>query len=168
MFKATPGFLVDHPSGVRSPFCAAVLCVLLAGEALAAESPPDFLHDVRPILAGHCFKCHGPDEEYRKSRLRLDTHGGALTPAKSGKTAITPGSKDSELLRRISASDEDDLMPPPSTKNPLNDSERATLKRWIEAGAEYKPHWAYVTPQPPILPPVQNKSWPRNAIDYFV
>jgi hypothetical protein len=152
----------------RSLICVSALSLLLSADPSAAEPPPDFVRDVRPILAGHCFKCHGQDEEARKSRLRLDLREEALKPAKSGKTAIVPGSSDSELIRRISSTDEDDLMPPPSTKNPLNDTERSTLKRWIEAGAEYKPHWAFTKPTPPAVPTVQNKAWPRNAIDYFV
>src|SRR5688572_31258619 len=90
----------------------------------------DFLRDVRPILSSHCFKCHGPDETTRKANLRLDVREEALKPAKSGAMAVVPGDVDkSELLKRILASDEDDLMPPPSAKIPLSGAQKETLRR---------------------------------------
>src|SRR5262245_33482532 len=90
---------------------------LLVGHSAptAADNKLDFLRDVRPILANHCFKCHGPDEEARKSKLRLDIREDALKPAKSGELAIVPNHPEqSELVKRIFAQDEDDLMPPPA------------------------------------------------------
>ncbi len=75
----------------------------------------DFLRDVRPILANHCFKCHGPDEEARKAKLRLDVRENALNAAKSGEIPIIPKQPDkSELVRRVFTDNEDDLMPPPA------------------------------------------------------
>src|SRR6266446_2352087 len=92
--------------------------------------PVDFIRDVRPILARHCFKCHGPDDQARKAKLRLDVRETAVN-----KGAFVPGKPDeSELVRRISATDESEVMPPPATKNPLTESQKAILKKWIAEG----------------------------------
>lgn len=132
-------------------------------------SEVEFLRDVRPILAGHCFKCHGPDEESRKSKLRLDIREDALKPAKSGKHAIVPGKvEESELVRRVTTDDEDDLMPPPSAKLPLSSKDKEVLRKWIASGAEYKTHWAFVKPVQAKIPEVKDTGWPKNEIDYFV
>jgi hypothetical protein len=139
------------------------------GAAFAADRPADFLRDVRPILATHCFKCHGPDEGARKSGLRLDLREQALRGGKSKKPAIVPDKpNESELIRRINTSDPDDLMPPPAAKLPLTDAQREILTQWISKGAEYKPHWAFAAPRQAPLPTVRHGSWPRNEIDYFV
>ncbi len=129
----------------------------------------DFAQEVRPILAGHCFKCHGQDEATRKAKLRLDVRAEALKPAKSDEIAIFPGKPDkSELVRRILTESEDDVMPPPETKKPLTAEEKEVLKRWISEGAEYKAHWAFIPPKQSPLPKVRDKAWPQNAIDSFV
>ncbi len=135
----------------------------------AGADAPSFAREVRPVLAEHCFKCHGPDEETRKSGLRLDTPEGALQPAKSGKVAIKPGDPQaSELVRRIFTPDEDDLMPPPAAKRPLTEEQRNILKRWVTAGAKYEPHWAFQPPRQAPLPAVRQTGWVKNPIDTFV
>jgi hypothetical protein len=147
------------------------LVLLLGSTALlrAAPEPDLFNSQVRPILARHCFKCHGPDDKARKAKLRLDVRAEAVRPRGSGKRPIVPGQPDaSELLRRVLSTAEDEVMPPPSTKNPLTAEEKAVLKRWIAAGAEYTPHWAFVPPRQAPLPRVRQADWPRNAIDVFV
>ncbi len=129
----------------------------------------DFTREVRPILASHCFKCHGQDEGARKAKLRLDVREAATKPAKSDELAIVPGKPDkSELVRRIFSSDEDELMPPPGAKNPLTPADKEMLKRWIAEGAEYKPHWAFLAPKPAPPPKIHDQTWPQNAIDDFV
>ena len=129
----------------------------------------DFTREVRPILASHCFKCHGQDEGARKAKLRLDVREVAIKPAKSDAVAIVPGKPDqSELVNRIYSGDEDDLMPPPGAKNPLTPEDKETLKRWIAEGAEYKPHWAFTAPKQSPLPKVHDRNWPQNDIDHFV
>ncbi|HEX7862910.1 MAG TPA: PSD1 and planctomycete cytochrome C domain-containing protein [Verrucomicrobiae bacterium] len=144
----------------------AVLFVISCAPIRAAV---DYLRDVRPILSGHCFKCHGPDESTRKANLRLDVREEALKPAKSGARAIVPGDVSaSELVKRILTSDEDDLMPPPAAKHPLTSAQKETLKEWVAEGAEYKPHWAFEKPKASPLPKVANASWPRNEIDHFI
>ena len=141
----------------------------VVAKSSAASSKVDFTKDVRPILANHCFKCHGPDEGARKANLRLDIREEALKPAKSDEVAIVPGKPGkSELVRRVFIEDEDDLMPPPAAKKPLTSEQKEILKRWIAEGAEYKSHWAFIAPRQVALPKVQEKNWPRNAIDKFV
>jgi hypothetical protein len=136
--------------------------------ALSGEAA-DFTRDVRPILARHCFKCHGPDDKARKGKLRLDVRDPAIGQGKSGRRAIVPGKPDeSELIRRIFATDSTEVMPPPATKNPLSEAQKQSLKRWIAAGADYQPHWAFVPPRQAQLPRLRQKDWPRNAIDAFV
>ncbi len=142
--------------------------LLIAGVATGGE-PVDFLRDVRPILAGHCLKCHGPDEEQRQGSLRLDVREAALAAADSGERAIVPGKPDeSELVRRILSTDESTLMPPPSVKHPLTNAQKQILRRWIEQGADYQPHWAFTPPKPQPLPQINDQVWPQNAIDTFV
>jgi len=134
----------------------------------AVVAAPDFNAEVRPILASHCFKCHGPDDKKRMAGLRLDLRDAAIAPAGSGKRAVVPGKPAaSELIRRILASDSG-VMPPAHTKNPLSPVEKQILNRWVATGAEYRQHWAFVAPKQASLPPVKLKSWPRNPIDYFV
>src|SRR5207247_5762428 len=120
------------------------------------------------ILSRYCFKCHGPDDKARKAKLRLDLMESATHAAKSGEIPIVPGKPDqSELVRRIFAKKPDDVMPPAETKNLLNDQQRQILKKWIAAGADYQPHWAFVPPKQIAPPPVKQKRWPRNPIDQF-
>ncbi|MEO6755382.1 MAG: c-type cytochrome domain-containing protein, partial [Chthoniobacteraceae bacterium] len=105
-----------------------LLC-LLATSRLTAADAPDFSRDVRPILSQHCFKCHGPDDKARKSGLRLDIRESAMKEAKSGGLALVPGKPDqSELVARIFSKDEDEVMPPPSTKRALTPEQKDTLR----------------------------------------
>ncbi len=146
---------------------AFISCV--RSEATADEAPL-FDREVRTILSRFCFKCHGPDEQQRQSGLRLDVRDAAIAPAESGKAAIVPKQPQaSELLRRIGLpSDSDEHMPPASTKLEMSEAQREVLRRWIAAGAEYRPHWAFVAPVRPTLPKVADIDWPRNGIDHFV
>jgi len=122
--------------------------------APSADSP-DFASEVRPILAKFCFKCHGPDDSTRKAGLRLDQAASALAPAKSGERAIVPGKPgESELVARLDA-EGSSLMPPPSTKMALTPAQKETLKRWIQAGGEYRQHWSFIPPQKGDLPTVK-------------
>ena len=158
---------------MQTAVTTALVWMIMAGP-LAAEPPQDgspdpFTTRVRPILAQHCFKCHGPDDRTRKGKLRLDTRDEAVRPARSGLPAIAPGLPDeSELIRRISVDDESEVMPPPQAKLPLSDSEKQTLKDWVADGAEYREHWAFLAPRQSPLPSVRNVDWPINPIDRFV
>ena len=133
------------------------------------QAGPDFAREVRPILASHCFKCHGQDAGARKANLRLDVREVALQPAKSGAVAVVPGKPDeSELVKRTFSSDPEEVMPPPSAKHPLTEVEQDILKRWVAAGAVYQEHWAFVAPKAVAPPMVKNAAWPRNEIDHFI
>jgi hypothetical protein len=130
---------------------------------LVRAAEVDFTRDVRPILSRHCFKCHGPDDKARRAKLRLDI------PKEATKKVIVPGKpEESEFVRRIFASDANEVMPPPATKNPLSAAEMENLKRWIASGAEYQAHWSFVPPKKDPLPIVKQTDWPRNPLDYFV
>ncbi len=124
----------------------------------------DFNRDVRPVLAQYCFKCHGMDEHGRKGGLRLDVRESAIGKGKSGEIAISPGKPDaSEAIKRITSKDEDEVMPPPSTKVVLPDTAKQILRDWIAAGATYQQHWAYVPPRQ-VAPPQPG----MHPIDAFV
>ncbi|WP_420149982.1 DUF1553 domain-containing protein, partial [Spirosoma sp.] len=131
----------------------------------------DYNRHVKPILSDKCFFCHGPDKNSQKAGLELATREGALAALKKakGKHAIVPGDlANSEVYHRIITADEHDMMPPKASNRVLSDYEKAILIKWIEQGAEYKPHWALIKPQKSALPTVQDTQWPKNPIDYFV
>src|SRR5262245_29952347 len=145
-------------------FAAVLACAVIATAAHADEPPLQFNRDIRPILAGACLACHGPDSAARKADLRLDRREVAVELG-----AIVPGDPDSsELIRRINADDPDEHMPPPETKKTLTPAERDKLARWIREGAAYQPHWSLIAPVRPALPEVKNQAWVRNPIDRFV
>ena len=146
----------------------AAAALLPVGRACLAEGP-DFARDVRPILSNRCFKCHGPDEDHREAGLRLDVREAALAELDSGTRAIVPGHPDdSEVIARITSTDPDLVMPPPHAKVTLTEDEKRILAAWITAGADYRPHWAFVKPERPGMPEAENDGWARNGIDRFV
>ena len=155
-------------------FSALILILATAFSAIlssrgAVAAGPDFSREVRPILAGHCFKCHGPDDKVREAGLRLDDPKSSTFKLESGDIAIVPGKPtDSELVRRINSTDADTQMPPRSANKPLTDQEKRILRDWIAAGAEYKTYWAFVPPRQTPLPDVKQAEWPKNPIDYFI
>jgi Protein of unknown function (DUF1553)/Protein of unknown function (DUF1549)/Planctomycete cytochrome C len=145
----------------------AILPVRGEEKALTGQDP--FTSQVRPILARHCFKCHGPDDKARKAKLRLDVRNQAVKPAASGAVPIVPGKpEESELVQRIFAEDASERMPPAAAKVPLSEPDKQVLKQWIADGAEYKSHWAFIPPRPGRLPQVHRTDWPQNAIDAFI
>lgn len=147
----------------------AVLVLAVPSLPLAAAEGPDFLREVRPVLSTYCFKCHGPDDKTREGGLRLDVREEALKPGDSGKAALVPGDPDaSELMVRILSTDEDEVMPPPSARHEMNAVQKDLLKRWIAAGAEYKPHWAWVAPVAGEPPQTAAKDWARTPVDHFI
>jgi hypothetical protein len=140
-----------------------------AQKAAQAEDPIEFNRDIRPILSNKCLACHGNDPKAVRAGLRLNSFDGATAKLPSGDRAIVPGKPDqSELVKRIYSKDADDKMPPDGSNKTLTDEERQTLKRWIQEGAVYKPHWAFVKPTLPPLPRVKQKGWAKNPIDLFI
>lgn len=130
----------------------------------------DFNIHIRPILSDRCFKCHGPDAGQRKANLRLDLRENALAHLKDNPNAfvIVPGdASKSELFRRISAHDTAEIMPPPRSNLKLSQTEIALIGKWIDQGATYKKHWAFITPRQATIPTVDDGAWPRNELDYF-
>jgi hypothetical protein len=161
------------PSTVRGVIGASVALAaafsILTVFAVADQTLPEtgtklsFNRDIRPILSEHCFHCHGMDDKNRKGRLRLDERDAALKGGKSGGPAIVPGKPDqSALIKRITAHDAEEVMPPPRVKNPLNAKQIATLKKWIADGANYAVHWAFESPHQEAVPMGQ------HPIDFFV
>jgi hypothetical protein len=129
---------------------------------------PDFNRDVRPILANHCLKCHGPDDKQRYAGLRLDTAAGSVALLQSGGRAVVPGKPEkSGLIERILAKDESQ-MPPSHANKPLSATQKQILRNWVANGARYEAHWAFVPPKQASLPVVRRKEWMRNPIDRFV
>ncbi len=129
--------------------------------------PLGYSRDIRPILAQSCFTCHGADSGQRKADLRLDVREIAV------KDAIVPGkAAESPLLERITSSDPNELMPPPASKRArLSPAQVANIRRWIDEGAKYEAHWAYVPPRRPPVPKIPEDSaanWARNPIDNFI
>jgi hypothetical protein len=159
---------MGHP-----PLKLVLVLILLAPWTTAGAAEPlpnevEFNRDIRPILSDHCFPCHGPDRARRKADLRLDTEAGALADL-GGERAVVPGEPDqSELLHRITANDNSKRMPPAKFGRRLTDRQVHLLRRWIEQGAHWQPHWSLMTPKRPPFPRVQNTSWPHNGIDRFV
>src|SRR4030081_2818298 len=121
---------------LTTPFflLATLFAFSIVPPAFSQSKELDFSTQIRPILAENCFKCHGPDDAARKSKLRLDRPDTALQPAKSGKRALVPGKpNESELISRIMAEDPDDRMPPASTKKTLSTAQKELLREWIAA-----------------------------------
>lgn len=163
------------PSRFFSLALGVAAVVLISGPAAAPPAQPkairtiDFNHDIRPILSDYCYACHGPDESRRKAGLRLDLEEGAFQELKSGKRAVVRGDlAKSALIQHILSTDPDEIMPPPKAANPLPAEKIELLKRWVQEGASWERHWSFIPPQRPALPAVRDKSWPRNALDYFI
>ncbi|MEN2284450.1 DUF1553 domain-containing protein [Algoriphagus sp. SE2] len=131
----------------------------------------DFNIHVKPILSDKCFACHGPDLAAQKAGLSLHTPEMAFVdlPNSPGKKAITPGNlRKSELFHRIISEDDEFKMPSIESNLTLSAKEKAILIKWIEEGAEYKEHWAFIKPEKYDPPQVENDSWAKNPIDFFV
>ena len=158
------------------PFAVCITLLITAG--CGSELHPrdatlpevvDYNFHVRPILSDRCYACHGPDANARQAGLRLDEEAGAKQERlASGGYAVVPGSlRKSRLHFRIHSDDPEVRMPPPESKLSLSDHEIALLSRWIEQGAEWKPHWSFLPAADLPLPAVHQSDWPNNGIDHF-
>jgi len=147
---------------------AGVLFSALAAGAAAATTPAkiDFNRDIRPILSENCYACHGPDANKLKAGLRFDLKESALGKAKSGGIAVVPGAPEkSEMIRRLTTTDPDELMPPTKEDKALKPQQVELLKRWIKEGAVWAGHWAF---EPITKPPVPKAARSTAPIDAFV
>ena len=139
---------------------------LLGALRASGDDGINFNRDIRPILSDRCFACHGPDKNARKADLRLDQRQAAIDAG-----AISPGkTSSSKLVERILSTDPDVMMPPPKHNKPLTAAEKELLQRWVTAGAEYQPHWAFISVPGAVAVPQTNDpaGWIRNPIDAFV
>jgi hypothetical protein len=157
---------------LRSRVLLCVTAALVAGwliatppaRAQAVREPIEYNKHIRPILTENCFSCHGPDSASREAGLRLDIREEAIAAG-----AIVPGkSSESEMIARIFSESPKKVMPQPKTHKKLTPAQKELLKRWVDAGAEYQPHWAFIPPKRPAVPTVKNQAWVRNPIDAFV
>ncbi len=162
------GILAAACGGADAPTAVA------AGEAVTpargpAREPIRYDRDIRPILADRCFRCHGNDENKRQGKLRIDGFEGA-TADRGGYAALAPGSPESsELWRRVTEKDPEERMPPlKSNRRALSADELDLVRRWIEEGAHYEPHWSFVAPVRPAVPAVADEAWCANPVDRFV
>ncbi len=140
------------------------LLAVAACSAGAAEKKVSFSRHIKPILAGKCFACHGPDEKERKADLRLDVREVAVDHA------VKPGdAKASELMLRVTSKDPEQMMPPAGSKKPaLSEVEIDLIRRWIDQGAEYDSHWSYLKPVRAAVPAPADPAWPINDVDRFI
>jgi hypothetical protein len=149
----------------KTRFLGLALCAALL-PAPAGEIR--FNRDIRPILSENCFACHGPDKNARKGKFRLDTSEGAYAD-REGKKPVVPGRpEESEVVKRLVASDADEVMPPPKTGKTLKPEQIQLLRDWISQGARYEGHWAFLPPQRAPIPEVAKSDWPLNPVDKFI
>lgn len=152
---------------------AAVVLVRKASPSATAQRIPDvvdFNFHIRPILSDRCFKCHGPDPNHRKADLRLDTEAGlyqALKEDPDGRVVVHGNAKASELYRRLMAEDTAQVMPPPYSNLTVTEYEKKLIRKWIDQGAEYQKHWAFIPPRAQEPPDVDG-SWVAGDIDRFI
>ena len=144
----------------------------LANAKKQKENLISYNRDIRPVLSDKCFSCHGPDVSKVKAGLRLDLPASAFAELEKNKGhfAIVPGNPEkSELIKRISSNDPGIMMPmPESHLARLTTDEIKLFTKWIEQGAKYEKHWAFVAPVKEALPEVDNSKWVKNEIDPFI
>jgi hypothetical protein len=157
-------------------WCGILGVALFAWTAARAEQSPsapapariDFTRQIRPLLSDRCFRCHGPDASRRKAELRLDVREGAFKKLPAGWAIVKPGDPaKSELIRRITTDEIEDMMPPGDSHLSLNEDEKALLTRWVAEGADYKPHWSFARVESTPAPAVHGAT-SANPIDAFV
>jgi len=137
--------------------------------AVPASAAVDFNREIRPILSDNCFKCHGPDDQHRMANLRLDLREGGAYAARPKGALLVPGdSAKSILYQRVSHADKNRRMPPPNAELKLNDKQIQLIKEWVDEGAKWETHWAFVAPKRPEVPAVKTAGWVKNPIDNFV
>ena len=157
-----------RPTGLLIPGSLFALVPLCLSPVIGQEDKIDFGRQIRPVLAEKCFACHGLDSETRETDLRMDTSDGLFTPLDSGGIGVVPGDlEESTIYQRLVSEDEDERMPPEGGK-PLSKEETELVRQWIEQGAEWEQHWAWVAPKRPETPEVADDSGLRNGIDFFV
>lgn len=146
-------------------------CSQSLSDPAAVPATVDYNWHIKPILSDRCYKCHGPDDQARKAALRLDTQDGAYGVSREDSTLqiIAPGNAAASLLmKQITSDDPRQRMPPPESNLSLTQQEIALIQRWIDQGADWKPHWAFIPPAEPDLPEINHDAWARGPIDDFI
>ncbi len=153
----------------RLPPAVFLLCLPVFCAPAAPGDRVDFDRQIRPLLSDKCFACHGPDGGKRVAALRLDTKDGGAFSERRGVKIIAPGDPGhSRLYQRISAEKPATRMPPPASGLSLTKEQIALIGKWIEQGAEWRPHWSFIAPRRPETPIVSRPDWVRNPIDAFI
>ena len=146
------------------------ICVLYGFLAafLTAAPSPSFNRDIRPILSDKCYVCHGPDAAAKKVPMRLDSEAAAKADLGGGRRSVVEGDPAaSQMIVRITAGNPGMRMPPAWSNLKLSPVEIDTLRTWVAQGAKWQKHWSLIPPERYPFPAVKNKTWPRNAIDWF-
>jgi Protein of unknown function (DUF1553)/Protein of unknown function (DUF1549)/Concanavalin A-like lectin/glucanases superfamily/Planctomycete cytochrome C len=145
-----------------SEIAVLIIGILWATALFADSNLVDFNRDIRPILSDACYHCHGPDKARRKADLRFDQEDAA-------KRVIVAGNLEkSKIIQRIASNDPEHRMPPANSGRKLTSAQIELLQRWVEQGAKWQKHWAFVAPVRPEPPAVKNQAWVRNPIDRFI
>ncbi len=164
--------MLCNVTGPRVRSILAIVSLMMLGPvgALhAGDSGIEFNRDIRPILSENCYTCHGPDAQKREASLRLDDENATRAELPSGVAAIVPGDADgSELVFRVETDEPTLLMPPPDSGKSLSPDQVAVLRRWVEAGAAWEPHWSLAAIRRPDTPDVGDPGFVKNPIDTFI
>ncbi len=145
-----------------------LLLAMIAAPRSAAADEIRFNRDVRPILSEHCWQCHGPDEANRQGELRLDDRDQAILDHGNGATIVPGEAANSLLMQRVTSDDDGERMPPVDHGPPLASKEIETLRRWIDEGAHFEGHWAFLPITNPAPPAIESGESAHNPIDHFV
>ncbi len=165
LVTATAVLLLPRDKATTPATSAAPATVTAAPSAAERIS---FNEQIQPILSQKCYHCHGSDKNSRKEDLRLDRAEFAFAPRKHGPVIVRGAPDKSQLIQRIESHDDKLRMPPPEAHKQLTAAEIALLRGWVQEGAEYQEHWAFLPPQRGTLPPTRRTDWSDNDIDGFV
>ena len=158
----------QHTSGILTIVFWALFPAAVPA-AQPAKGTIDFDRQIRPILSDKCFACHGPDDKKRMANLRLDDKdGGAYADRRGGRVIVPGDSAHSRIIQRIASEKPATRMPPPYSGLSLTSDQINLIRTWIDQGAHWEVHWAFVPPKRTDPPTVSNPAWVRNPIDAFV
>jgi len=152
---------------------SSIILVTVVSSYFVSNNKVDFNAEIKPLLNKKCITCHGGVK--RQAGFSLLFRSDALAKSKSGKFAIIPGdAQNSEMIKRLYLKDPEERMP--YKHPPLNNDEIALLIKWINQGAEWGNHWAYVPVKEPSIPTATKglfgwfgkPEWIKNNVDAFI
>jgi hypothetical protein len=153
------------PSGFLCCLIVAIMASIAQG---ALPEKVQFNRDIRPILSDNCYLCHGPDKDQRKADLRLDTKEGLFSTIEDHRMLVPGHPEKSEIFLRMTVADETERMPQKKSNKKLTSSQIALVRKWIEQGAVWEGHWAFIKPIRPTPVKVTGEGLIRNDIDRFI